>query len=811
MVGCGDDGEPPLEADIAGFSVRVESSPAHLVITGAGDRVLIDSLLGGNAGDSPYDVPLVAAARRTTRADIMFQLGAFRIEEGALEPWTGITEFRNLRYEGGVISFDLRAGKTTIGSAAISGVADGQLAIDFDTGDTNRASFAYHCDPDEHFLGFGGQTAAVDHRGSTVPLWVQEDGISKMPVDTYDQGIWFLQGRLHSTHTPMPMFVSSRGYGVVLNTSYRSVFSMCSEGAGDAVRIEAWEPNLHLNLFDGPDPAALMQRITDYVGRPELPPKFAFAPWIDAIFGSDNVRRVANKLRTEDIPVGAIWTEDWRGGADENLGYTLAEQWRLDRTLYPDFETLAGELHDLGFKFLTYNNSFLDSETSIYSEATAGGYTIKDSSGGVYLFDGVKFNPTSLLDLSNPDAVTWAQGVYREGLQQGSDGWMADFAEWLPHDAVLASGDDPMRVHNLYPVEWQRLNKQLVDDMYEQDGVDRLFFVRSAYLGSQSLVSVVWAGDQQTDFTADDGMASVIPMGIGLGATGFPYFGHDIAGYMSQLTQPTSRELWYRWVTFGALSPVMRTHHGRSARDNWNWESDAESTQHFKRWATLHMRLFPYLYAHADLAARTGMPMFRPLAFGYPEFEPGWTACDQYMLGDRLIVAPIVTAGATSRDVYLPVGSYFELTTGANVVVSDDTPVVANADVGEIPVFVPAGTVLVLLPTQVDTVNPVNPTTNAVSLADIGSDREVWLWRGGDDSFTEVGGTAYAWQGTSLSAGAVLTTADQDGNALTVQSDAEGAYVEVVGGGTITFNGTASLEVTGADAGQHLIIRLRGS
>jgi alpha-glucosidase (family GH31 glycosyl hydrolase) len=77
-------------------------------------------------------------------------------------------------------------------------------------------------------------------------------------------------------------------------------------------------------------------------------------------------------------------------------------------------------------------------------------------------------------------------------------------------------------------------------------------------------------------------------MGIGLGVTGFPYYGCDIAGYMSQFTRPSTKELWFRWAALGALTPVMRTRHGKSATENWSWERDAETTAHFKRWAGLH-------------------------------------------------------------------------------------------------------------------------------------------------------------------------------------------------------------------------------
>src|SRR6185369_1439703 len=183
---------------------------------------------------------------------------------------------------------------------------------------------------------------------------------------------------------------------------------------------------------------------------------------------------------------------------------------------------------------------------------------------------------------------------------------MADFAEWLPTDATLHTGD-ALEQHNLYPLAWQRANRELLDAI--GDGVERVWFVRSASLRSQSVVQVVWAGDQTTDWAVGDGFPSVIPMGIGLGMTGFPYYGSDIGGYISTGTVPTSRELFFRWTTMGALTPVMRTHHGRLTTMNWQWDHDAETTAHFGRWARVHQQLLPYLRSLADASVSTGAPI----------------------------------------------------------------------------------------------------------------------------------------------------------------------------------------------------------
>ena len=77
-----------------------------------------------------------------------------------------------------------------------------------------------------------------------------------------------------------------------------------------------------------------------------------------------------------------------------------------------------------------------------------------------------------------------------------------------------------------------------------------------------------------------------------------------------------------------------------------------------QRWSKFHIRLFPYLYAMAQESLDTGTPMFRPLALDYPDFEPGWTSTDQFMLGDRLIVAPVLVDQASTREVELPPGVF---------------------------------------------------------------------------------------------------------------------------------------------------------
>ncbi|MFZ4579352.1 MAG: TIM-barrel domain-containing protein [Myxococcota bacterium] len=787
--GCGD--TPPtstpgiVEMTLAGgVQIRVESDPARVRIRDAQQNLLWDGLDAGSFGAG--------------KASFAFSFGAFKIEETSPTAWTPIARLAKVVKRSDGVDFDLlSADGSALGSGEVTEGSPGEVIVRLKgtAAGMNRASIRAKCLPNEHFLGLGGQSFDVDHRGQVVPLWVQEDGISKADTDAFT-GDWMLKGRRHSTHTPMPIYLSSRSAAVWLETDSRAVFSLCPPGDEGAVTLEAWEPSVRLHVFAG-EPETAVERLTARLGRPALPPAFAFAPWVDAMYGSENVRRVAKKLRDLKIPASVIWTEDWRGGTKEGDDYTLDEDWNVDTKLYPDFAQLAQDLHDQGYKFLTYNNTFLTQDADVFAEAVQLGHTIHDAKGQPYLFGGAKFVPASLLDTTSPAAVAWAKSVYRKGLEAGADGWMADFCEWLPHDAVLASGEDPLAVHNRYAVDCARLNRQVLDEQNAVDKIERLFFVRSAWPGSQPLVSVVWAGDQQTDFQLGDGLPSVIPIGLGLGVTGFPYYGHDIGGYMSTMAEgPTSKELWFRWASLGALSPVMRTHHGKSAFANWNWESDAETTAHFQRWAALHAQLFPYLYGMAKVAADTGLPLMRPLALSWPTFVPGWTRTDQYLLGDRIVVAPVVTKGATSREVELPQGDWYPLLGGAAIQIPEGGgKVTVQAPLTEIPAFVPSGTLLPVLPPGVDAVVTAKAGTGVRTLQDSGDDRELWVWPGAEgvmkgSHFTEAGGLTYGW----AFKGPVGTpkSATWNGKVVAIQD----GRVQIAGAGTLELD-TGTLVLMG--------------
>jgi alpha-glucosidase (family GH31 glycosyl hydrolase) len=237
-------------------------------------------------------------------------------------------------------------------------------------------------------------------------------------------------------------------------------------------------------------------------------------------------------------------------------------------------------------------------------------------------------------------------------------------------------------------------------------------------------------------------------MGLGAGASGVPYFSHDVAGYQSIGNDPSNKELWLRWAALAAYTPVMRTHHGAFEADNWQFDSDDETTEAWAELARQHTSLFPYLYAMAKRAADEGVPMLLPPALVY---EDDYARTDAWLLGDKLLVAPVLEAGATGRDVTLPGGTVWydwftqQPAQGGRV----------ESPLGTIPVFVAGDSIIPTFTTVPDTLVDVAGTVQGYADAD--ATRTVYIF-GDGGTFVEADGTTYTVTGTPTKAEFVLST-----------------------------------------------------
>jgi alpha-glucosidase len=702
-------------------------------------------------------------------ADVAMSFGSFLFtnEQRALSSATG----RKFRGRNGFLLLELRGEDGDFGTLLLSSPDRGQLDLLFTTESGNRKGFSAACDADDHFMGLGGHAMDVDHVGQAFPLWVSEPGIGKEETEEPPEN-WFSRGTRHAASYPVPWLLRPhRGQGVLLDTGTRIDLDLCARRA-DRFEAIAWEgDSLPLTVIAEATPLAAVQSLTARTGRPPLPPTWAFGPWNDAVRGSDRVREVAARLRDFGAPSSVIWSEDWKGASETAVGYHLEGEWFADETLYPGIRDLASELEADGFKWFAYFSPFIREGTVSWDEAVEAGVTLKTSEGEPYTFAGAQFTDETMVDLSTREGREWAQARMEAALDLGFDGWMADYAEWLPTDARLISGDDALDVHNLYPEWWQETNVELLARH------DMTFFTRSGWTRSSGLSPIVWAGDQRTSFDPDDGFPTVLAMGAGMGASGVGLFTHDVGGYQSVGNPPSTKELWFRWAGLGAFTPILRTHHGAFDTDNWQFDSDDETTEYWAEMPREHARLFPYRYGLAVRAADEGIPAVMPVSFRYGE---DWGRKDAWLLGDALLVAPVLEAGATTRDVVLPGGvQWYDYWTQAPV--ESGT---FDAPVDHIPVFAAAGTTLVQLAEAPDTFFDVDASTGLTDLGDADGARVLTLYGGGGD-FVEGDGTAYRVSGSPTGSGEVTETLSSGtlevaGVSLTIAGEVPRSYRVVV-------------------------------
>ena len=486
------------------------------------------------------------------------------------------------------------------------------------------------------------------------------------------------------TYVAIPFVYTPGGLGAYADTAFDTKFRFAAPD--QSFDMDTAGTPVPLYLFVEPDPKAVLSAYTAITGRPQNPPLWTFGPWITAVGGKGAVLDVAHRLRTESMAASALWIYDQNDEAD-NLGWPF---WFA--SYYGDPRTFVDTLHGQGFKVLTYVHPYIRAEVLPYttpSPAFHKGETdhllMTGADGKPY---GPQFElvPVGNVDFTNPDAVDWWQRMITSAVAtQGFDGWMEDFGEWVRDTDRFAAGTG-RTLSELYPLLYHKVTIRVAQALNPAV----VPFSRSGSPGSQSFSPVLWGADQFPNWSRDYGLPSVVTAGITAGMSGYSTWGPDI------LSSGDNKDLWMRWVEFGALTPVMRDHVWNKPEHSFNLFSDAETTAQFRRWAAFHSSLLPYFATYAAEAARTGVPIMRHTVLEFPNDPKSATAEYQYLLGHEMLVAPVVQAGQDLRSLYLPPGEWVNFWNGDFLTGGQEVTVVSNT----IPILVRAGSVLPFLPEE---------------------------------------------------------------------------------------------------------------
>jgi alpha-glucosidase len=437
-------------------------------------------------------------------------------------------------------------------------------------------------------------------------------------------------------------------------------------------------------------PARVLLAWASLTGAPALPPAWALghhhARWG---FGSEQeVRRIVAGYLEHGLPLDAVHLD---------IDHFDAHQvFTVDEDRFPKLPVLAEELRRDGIRLVSIVDPAVKAQpgNAVYDSGTAGDAFVRDASGQVV--QGVVWPGEAVFpDFTHARVRDWWGGLYEERLAQGFSGFWHDMNEptsfaafgesTLPRSArhsLEGRGGDHREAHNVYALCMARAGFEGLRKLAPQERP--FLFSRSGWAGMQRYGGT-WSGDVATGWP---GLRASLALVMGLGLCGVPYSGPDIGGFDGD----PSPELYLRWFQLGAYLPLFRTHASLRAGRREPWEFGAEVLEHARVALVERRRLLPYFVTLAHLARRTGAPYVRPLWWAAPEERALRDCGDAFLLGDSLLVAPVLDPGADRRAVQLPRGRWYDTVT--EQAYEGPAQVLVDAPLSRIPVFARAGAVL---------------------------------------------------------------------------------------------------------------------
>ncbi|GGR11588.1 glycoside hydrolase family 31 protein [Streptomyces aurantiogriseus] len=540
---------------------------------------------------------------------------------------------------------------------------------------------------DARFFGLGGRASGPRLREGTYRLWNTDPG------HAFDRG----DDPLYLT-MPVQLVVADAATHLAFHdTSWDGTVTLREgeEGAGSGHDRAGTS---ELRMDGGPlrcwvmvgTPARVLLTWASLTGAPALPPAWALghhhARWG---FGSEQeVRRIVAGYQERGLPLDAVHLDI--DHLDDHQVFTV------DQERFPKLPVLAEELRRDGIGLVSIVDPAVKAEpgNAVYDSGVTEDAFVRDASGR--LVEGVVWPGEAVYpDFTHARVRRWWGGLYAERIAQGFSGFWHDMNEptsftafgesTLPRSARHAlegRGGDHREAHNVYGLCMAQAGHEGLRELLPEK---RPFvFSRSGWAGLQRYGGT-WSGDVATGWP---GLRVSLSLVMGLGLCGVPYSGPDVGGYDGS----PSPELYLRWFQLGAYLPLFRTHASLRAGRREPWEFGAEVLEHARVALVERRRLLPYFMTLAHLARRTGAPYVRPLWWGSPEDRALRDCEDAFLLGDCLLVAPVLDPGTDRRAVQLPRGLWYDTATGKAYEGSGQ--VLVDAPLARIPVLARAGAVI---------------------------------------------------------------------------------------------------------------------
>lgn len=545
------------------------------------------------------------------------------------------------------------------------------------SGGADRLFLAASLDEGEGVHGFGAQSAAWDLRGQRLALVPREQGIGRgaQPLSFMVDLTASAAGGPDTTYLVSGVNVTDEARSFAYRGDAIAAVDLRAE---DRMIWEVWADAADFSFAAASEPLQALAVQATWTGAAPPPPTWASRGLIAGLQGgTSEVREKIATLQEAGMPLAAVWLQDWVGSRSTDFGERLQWNWSLDAERYPEWDALVAELSAQGIRVLTYVNPSLSADSGaaaaarggrdLHAEAAELGYLALDEAGDILETDQHGF-AAATVDLSDEAAREWlAQAIADEAVAAHSSGWMADFAEGPPPDARLAGGlGSDWRVR--WPVLWQQVNTRALE--LSGLGAEGLVWHRSGSSASAGTADALWLGDQTQDWSAEDGLRSMVALTQSLSASGMAQVHGDIGGYTS-IDLPVlpdvvrDDELVVRWAEASLLQPLFRTHEGNRPEASAQVAEEPSLARRVAKLTRLFAALAPErarLAAVGPLATAVQHPWMR--SPGDRLLAQG-TADDQLQLGPDLLLAPVLQPGADSIAVTFPPGRWTHVWTGA--------------------------------------------------------------------------------------------------------------------------------------------------
>lgn len=511
-----------------------------------------------------------------------------------------------------------------------------------------------------------------------------------------DQKGCVLELAQRNSQITIPFVLSSRGYGMLWNNpaiGKASFGKNVTEWTSDSTKqIDYW-------ITAGDTPAEIEEAYADITGKVPMMPDYGTGLWQSKLRyrTQEEVLNVAREYRKRKLPLSVMVIDFFH--------WTAQGDFKFDPEYWPDPQAMVDELKNMGIELMVSVWPTVEESSENYREMEEKGYLIRTEMGPRL---GIK-NKDTYMDATNPEARKYVwEKLKKNYFDKGIHLFWLDECEpelsGYEYDNYRFYQGSDKEIGNTYPKDFAKM----VYDGRSNEGEDKIVsLVRCAWAGSQKYGALVWTGDVASTF---ESLRNQLAAGLNMGLSGMPWWTTDIGGFHGGDVRTDSfRECFVRWFEFGTFCPVMRMHGFRQPlvisetgktfvpgdADSWKYTSGSPNEvwsfgddiyEICKYYLNIRDNMRPYIMEQMEKAHDDGTPVMRPLFYDYPNDKETWAIEDEYMFGPDVLVAPVLYAGKTEREVYLPDGEWVDLHTGQGE--SGNQTLISRADLQTIPVYI---------------------------------------------------------------------------------------------------------------------------